>query len=151
MLTFSTTGSKKHEFAAALRKGSRIGKGQQFGSMGKAQQMAAAKTFSSFWLGPWVDKGKGVKASYLGFKFQINHKLHFGWARLCVKTHVVDGSNSFTTTLTGYAYETIPNKAIAAGQTTGSDVTALYPASLGRLAAGASAIPAGRAKQSAIQ
>jgi hypothetical protein len=140
ILAFSTTSRKKYEFAAALPKGSRIGKGRQFGSMGKAQQMAAAKSFSSWWLGPWVDKGKGIKAAYIGLKFQIHHKLHYGWARLCVKTHVENGTNSLTATLTGYAYETIPNKAIVAGKTSGPDVITLEPASLGNLAAGASAI-----------
>jgi len=46
--------------------------------------------------------------------------------------------------LTGYAYETIANKAIIAGRTKGPDVTAAQPTSLGHLAAGASAIPAWR-------
>jgi hypothetical protein len=114
--------------------------------MGKAQDMAFGRTFSSWksWLGPWVDKGKGIKAGYLGLRFQINQKLHYGWARLCVKTHVENGTNSFTGTLTGYAYETIPNKAIVAGKTSGPDVITLEPASLGNLAAGASAIPTWR-------
>jgi len=50
-----------------------------------------------------------------------------------------------TTTLTGYAYETIPGKAIIAGKTKGSDDVeptalnrpALQPATLGVLALGA--------------
>ena len=55
--------------------------------------------------------------------------------------------SDITATLTGYAYETIPGKGIVAGQTKGPDVTALDPAHLGRLAAGASATPAWRMKQ----
>ena len=49
--------------------------------------------------------------------------------------------------LTGYAYETIPNKPIIAGKTKGPDVVTISPASLGHLAAGASAIPSWRVKQ----
>ena len=41
-----------------------------------------------------------------------------------------------TGTLTGYAYETIPNKPIVAGKTHGEGVVTLEPASLGALAAG---------------
>jgi hypothetical protein len=39
--------------------------------------------------------------------------------------------------LTGYAYETIPNKAIVTGKTKGRDVITVRPASLGHSAAGA--------------
>jgi hypothetical protein len=39
-------------------------------------------------------------------------------------------------TLTGYAYETVPNKPIIAGKTKGPDVITLEPGSLGRLAQG---------------
>jgi hypothetical protein len=51
--------------------------------------------------------------------------------------------------MTGYAYETMPGKAIVAGKTKGADVTTVYPATLGHLAAGASAIPAWRVKRTA--
>jgi hypothetical protein len=46
-----------------------------------------------------------------------------------------------TTTLTGYAYETVSNKPITTGRTKGPDVIAVHRAKLGHLAAG-SAIPA---------
>jgi len=92
------------------------------------------------WYGPWMNDGKGVKHRYLGLKFNIKGRFHFGWARLTVETT----DKYFFATLTGYAYETIPGKAIIAGQTKGPDVTAVDPASLGHLAAGASAIPAWR-------
>jgi len=52
-----------------------------------------------------------------------------------------------TATLTGYAYETIPNKPIIAGKTHGKDVITLQDASLGHLAAGASAILAWRQEE----
>ena len=66
-------------------------------------------------------------------KFTINGKVHYGWARLSVTN--LKGKFRITATLTGYAYETIPNKPIIAGKTKGPDVIAL-PATLGHLARG---------------
>lgn len=54
---------------------------------------------------------------YLGLQFSVNGEAHFGWARLtvtCENLHVI-------ATLTGYAYETVANKAIVAGETKGAD------------------------------
>ena len=77
-------------------------------------------------------------------KFVIKGQTHFGWAR--VRTASIYPYKVF---LTGYAYETIPNKPITTGATKGPDVTTVYPTSLGHLAAGASAIPAWRVKRTA--
>jgi hypothetical protein len=77
--------------------------------------------------GPWND----VWNRYLGLKFKIKGKTHFGWARLSVSRN--DQNYKITATLTGYAYETIPNKPIVAGKTHGR-------ASLGALAAGSAAL-----------
>jgi hypothetical protein len=88
----------------------------------------------------WRGKWQHVMNRYLGFKFLINNKYHYGWARLTV----MEVARGFTASLTGYAYETIPNKAIIAGKTKGKDFVTVQPASLGHLAAGASAIPAWR-------
>jgi hypothetical protein len=77
--------------------------------------------------------GLTSKDRYLGLGFQITGKTHYGWARLNVKV----SKTAISATLTGYAYETIPNKPIIAGKTHGKDVIALEPASLGALAAGA--------------
>ena len=93
--------------------------------------------------GPWANgiSGKGFKGHYLGLKFLINGKVHYGWARL--------NTTSGGPLLTGYAYETIPGKAIIAGQTKGPDKTSFEapnaspttpapePATLGVLAMGA--------------
>jgi hypothetical protein len=86
--------------------------------------------------GQWVD----VEDRYLGLRFMIKGRTHYGWARMSVE---IKGMN-LTATLTGYAYETIPNKPIIAGKTKGPDVVTIQPASLGHLAHGASAIPAWR-------
>jgi hypothetical protein len=98
--------------------------------------------------GQWANGGKGVRNRYLGLKFYVNGEAHYGWARLNVVVHRYHQRN-FQATLTGYAYETIPNKPIIAGKTKGPDVTTVQPASLGHLAAGASAIPAWRVKRTA--
>ena len=72
-------------------------------------------------------------------------KIHYGWARLSFQVQ----NFSITATLTGYAYETIPNKPIIAGETTGQDVAIIRPAGLGDLARGVSAFPALRVEQAA--
>jgi hypothetical protein len=84
--------------------------------------------------GNWLN----VKNRYLGLSFVIKGKTHYGWARLNAS---VTPSHQVRGVLTGYAYETIPGKAIITGKTKGPTV---YPASLGHLAAGASAIPTWR-------
>jgi hypothetical protein len=89
-----------------------------------------------------------TKHRYVGLKFTIKGEIHYGWARVEVKrTAVGMGSNSITATLTGYAYETIPNKPIIAGKTKGPNVVMWEPATLGRLAQGASGISTWREKK----
>ena len=87
-------------------------------------------------VGPWVGKGKGVRNRYLGLKFVIHGKVHYGWARFTVTLGHHRQYDDVTGTLTGYAYETIPNKPIIAGQITGPDVITVQPETLGRLARG---------------
>jgi len=135
------------KFAAALRYGEKIqnaryfAKGQRLG-LGGYDSGSGSNTN---WYGPWFNGGKGVKHRYLGLKFKIKGRFHFGWARITVK---IINTDEFEATLTGYAYETIPGKGIIAGKTKGSDVITVDPASLGHLAVGAPAIPARRrAKQ----
>jgi len=97
--------------------------------------------------GPWANGGKGVTNRFLGLAFVINGQTHFGWARLNQS-----GYRACTGLLTGYAYETTPNKAIATGQTSDdasdeqamlapSDAPAEAPtAKLGALALGSSGL-----------
>src|SRR5579863_3319298 len=90
--------------------------------------------------GSWVN----VNNRYVGVKFEIKGQTHFGWARMNVKVQV---PQIITATLTGYAYETIANKPITAGQTKDPDNTAIEeptfaapsrePLTLGVLALGA--------------
>jgi len=147
--------------ASALRAGARIGAGKVFNSFGSMAQESiyfGKHSSSSHWKGQWANGGKGVKNRYLGLRFNVNGKIHFGWARLTVKT--VKGG--FTTILTGYAYETIPNKSIIAGKTKGTDdkvepisssvlaVPTPAPHTLGMLALGAQGFPLWRRTESAV-
>jgi hypothetical protein len=132
-----TIDSKGAEYAAALRSGDKV----QRGRFAKSKAILGI-IFRTDFYGPWFNGGKGVKNRYLGLKFKIKGRFHFGWARLTVTRSPL----SITATLTGYAYETIPGKGIVAGQTKGPNVITLDPANLGRLAAGASATPAWRIK-----
>jgi len=87
-------------------------------------------------LGAWVGKGKGVSNRYLGFRFVIHGELHYGWARVSVMLAHHREFDDVSATVTGYAYETVPNKAIIAGHMTGADVITVQPATLGSLALG---------------
>jgi hypothetical protein len=100
---------------------------------------------STAFAGQWANGGEGVKDRYLGLRFLIKGQVHYGWARLNVSFR----NGEFSGLLTGYAYETIPNKAIITGKTKGAEeegverlsTTSLAtpthePASLGLLALG---------------
>jgi len=140
-VSLATNRVRGRTYEAALRPGDRIGPAANF----SARHVTMARVFTflgtrSGFYAPWANGGKGMKHRYLGFKFAINGKIHYGWARLNVRVKAQNGVN-ITATMTGYAYETVPNKAIIAGKTKGPDVVTVQPASLGRLAAGAVAIP----------
>jgi hypothetical protein len=55
----------------------------------------------------------GVSNEYLGVEIVLHRQIHYGWARLTSG----GGLYGVFTTLTGYAYETVAGKSIAAGQT----------------------------------
>jgi hypothetical protein len=122
----------------ALTYGSEIGSGEAF----SGRFMASFCSFNGSTViclgGNWLD----VSDRYLGLKFTIDGKTHYGWARLNVTYGVGTGLSA---TLTGYAYETVPGKAIVAGATKGPDDERasstldqpIREATLGRLALGA--------------
>jgi hypothetical protein len=140
--SFAVTSSKQQQVPLALAKGAKIGAhSQRFRSAkGLMARIVSAENGSQFHTGKWTYATK----RFLGLKFSIQGRTHYGWARLSV--YVVKGRPYVRSTLTGYAYETIANKSIIAGKTHGPDVVTIQPASLGHLAQGASAIPAWRAQ-----
>jgi hypothetical protein len=107
--------------AVAMKPGMKIGSGVTFTN--SLQRMVWS--FGSGATGSWIN----VKNRYLGVKFHINGKTHYGWARLNVR---VRPNFNITATLTGYAYETVPDKSITAGKTEGAE----QPVTLGKLALG---------------
>jgi len=133
----------RSDSAAALMVGAAIGPNQKFASRtsyaygGFFMAFAGLSASQTFFKGPWKDQTN----KYLGLKFFVNGELHYGWARMTV-TH-----NLKLTALTGFAYETEPNKPIRAGNESGSnDESAgrplpsgseiFEPATLGMLAVG---------------
>ena len=140
--------------AAALIRGEQIGPGQMF--VAPDVTMRECIRHAICW-GDWDN----VTNRYLGLKFVIHGKLHYGWARLNVQEKVF-----FTATLTGYAYETTAGKSINAGQTkgaagewdeegfgTGASVMSPItdtpqPAALGMLALSAQSVPLWRRRES---
>lgn len=136
-------------YAYALRQGSPIGPNQPFSG-----QLMASSNMGT--LGRWLN----VNGGYLGLKFTINGKIHYGWARLNV--HLANGV--IEALLTGYAYETIPNKLIIAGDTGPGEIASVVPAgaesigtlipkpaSLGLLAMGSPALSIWRRREQGLQ
>lgn len=120
-------------YASALKAGVRVGRGSPFVRDSKFRIVMGGQILSShrgkLSIGPWNVDGKGVKNRYLGLKFLIKGRVHYGWARMNV--HIYNYYPDVV--LTGYAYETTPNKAITTGKTKGST----SPNTLGHLALGA--------------
>jgi hypothetical protein len=122
-------------WASALPPDRRVGSNQRFGFygdmvFGDCSSHAKDRSFSScFGVGPWDN----VQHRYLGLEFFIKGKVHYGWARM----NVTFSGSAVIAVLTGYAYETVPDKPLVTGETKGPDVIRLEPGSLGHLAHGA--------------
>ncbi|MGA8761691.1 MAG: hypothetical protein WB562_02290 [Candidatus Sulfotelmatobacter sp.] len=104
-------------YPLALNRGAPIGPGKSFyGTLGGPiyNQILAGGGDGDF--GNWVN----MSNRYLGLRFLINGENHYGWARLTVR---VNGA-AVTALLTGYAYESVGNRGLRAGQTLGSADTA---------------------------
>ncbi|MGA9968292.1 MAG: hypothetical protein WBQ10_24040 [Terriglobales bacterium] len=144
----------QQEVAEALRRGARIPASHAFYHKPALLASAVYNPGGTFSGGNWVN----VSGRYLGLRFKIKGQTHYGWARLTVQ---VSGT-TVTGTLTGYAYETIPNKTIIAGKTKGTENTSIaeqptlhkvVPPSptVGELAAGSPALPVWRRKEQIVQ
>lgn len=131
-------------WANALKAGQAIGPRQQFGYAHFKMANAFNDSNSFFFInGPFAN----TTNRYLGLLFRVNGETHYGWARFSVVKAGFNGSIPVVVaTLTGYAYETVPNQAIIAGQTKGPSadlasppdaLQASHAVSLGLLALGA--------------
>ena len=125
--------TSKGYWEAALPFGERIGPATKF------QNNYVRMNYCEFLSGRLLSSGpwRNVTNRYLGLKFQIDGETHYGWARMNVTTGCY-----YTLTLTGYAYETVANRPIAAGVVPYANPAQNMPApqsgTLGVLAAGAS-------------
>lgn len=105
-------------FASAVKAGVRIGKSQYFPNESREPMALENQYFDNgSYQGWWASSGRPVDHRYLGLKFVFGGRVHYGWARF----NVWMTDCTVSATLTGYAYETIPNKAIVAGKTKGPD------------------------------
>ncbi len=137
------------QWAYAFSSGFRITQAQRhFTSARATMAWSRGIKSGSRWGGSWAGTYGFGAGGYLGLKFMIKGKIHYGWARL-----YTDLNPSQTATLTGYAYETIPNKAIKTGQeqtensAEQSDTSLLSQPTLGHLAQGARALRLWRQNQ----
>jgi hypothetical protein len=118
-------------FAYALSNGATIGPKQMFqqGSSVIMAQVYYNHSVSRHERGAWLN----ATNRYLGIRFQVNGQFRYGWARLNVQSRVgaFAAYCQVFATLTGYAYETVPNTPIIAGTTQApDDGNQLAPASL---------------------
>jgi len=100
-----------NSFPAALSSGAEIGPGGHFG---KGKSYGILFSYGDLGGGTFNQhKGNfGFGASgYLGYKFSIAGKDHFGWARLEAEFL----QKKTTTKILAFAYETVPGKALRAG------------------------------------
>jgi len=129
-------------YASALLANVRVGPKGQFlpgaGVMAASSFLGGRARYAiAYGNGPWAN----VMNRYLGLKFVIKGKTHFGWARLNVS--IDPNTVEVSATLTGYAYETVANRPILTGRKHGTDESDIptsseaSSATLGRLARGA--------------
>ena len=110
--------SGKESFCAgALNSGVTVGPASPFQKKELAMWISAGSyTYSGPGICPW--KGSHPPHAYLALKFTAGGLTHYGWARFSVmhaQTHA-------EVTLTGYAYETVPNQSIKTGVINGPAV-----------------------------
>jgi hypothetical protein len=136
-----------------VARGIAIGPGRPFGT-GDMVMYADTGTSEGHQFCPW--KGQDKLRPFLGVKFlDTAGAVHYGWVRVSVVF--------VRATIVGYAYETIPNKPILAGATSGADDEAstlnpsqnlapktAEPTALGHLALGATGLNLWRREQEVI-
>lgn len=120
--------SEGYECAVRVRKNRKVD-GQRPFQPGDSRAVLVRKRINNSGTVSYYGQWQGTHVSYLGLKFLVKGKVHYGWARV----HL---ANSFTATVTGYAYETVANRPIVTGVTTRQAVITMQADTLGRLAFG---------------
>jgi hypothetical protein len=133
--------------------------GQQIGKNGSFRDKA---TFAAENIVYYGESSYGnffsVTNGYFGFEFSIDGQTHYGWGRMT--TSSPDGPDSISAKLTGFAYETIPNRRILAGQEQGSyaepgaegdgPTAQAGRSALGAIALGAAGVPVWRREEDSV-
>jgi hypothetical protein len=105
-----------NSYAAALLSGVTVGSKGRFqpGHEFMANETHHTSTEGSNYgsRGPW----KQITNHYLGVKFVIQGEVHYGWVRVDVTATLAGMYGA----ISGYAYETVPNKSILTGQKSGA-------------------------------
>jgi hypothetical protein len=143
--------------AVALEAGAVVGPHDLF--LAAPLNMATAFNDSNsffFIFGPFANK----RERFLGLRFTINGENHYGWAEFRIVRAGFSGSKPIiSATLSGYAYETVPNRPLVAGVAESvSDGSAApsdaspsaagpQPATLGLLALGSPGLSVWRRKE----
>ena len=144
-------------FAAALKREIHVGPRKKFVD-GKLIFLWEATNSGGYTQsgGQW----KYAHKHYLGVKFSINGNTHYGWVRI----NLSFCCNTFETVITGYAYETVPDRPIITERIKGPDdsgrnvsvnpatrgTPALHPGALGMLAIGSPGLSIWRRKESVV-
>ena len=152
-------------YASVLGRGAKIGPSAFFFSYSTRPLIEGSRTSegSKHLRGKW---GGNSPNRYLGVRFQLNGQAHYGWIRLTVTTDPKLKGALLSATITGYAYETTPNKPILAGTAGTAAAAREKPSaevqlpesiqnqsgpSLGMLAAGADALPIWRREETSVR
>jgi hypothetical protein len=116
-----TIGGSFDPYARALMRGAKIGPNADSFLYAGLVEFSATSQGVKYCKGYWGSNlthfiGCGnPKNKYLGVSFLLDGQTHFGWVRLTVTTNADLNGPALTATITGYAYETVPNKPILAG------------------------------------
>ncbi len=126
-------------YVQELASGALIGPSQNWGK--------GAKSGVLFTYGPYGGgtkdhhRGDFGQPGFIGFRFTIAGKQHYGWVRLKFSVqNGPDGTKVTTTQIVNCAFETIPGQSIRAGQTNDAEGAG----SLGALALGSQGFSSGR-------
>lgn len=145
---------KQPQYASALMMKAEVGSSDAFtggaNGVGPLMELCTKST-----QGKITDQGLWpyAKNKYLGLRFTVSGEVHYGWARFSLTRTAC----RIRGVLTGYAYETVPNKPIFAGKQSGPVEAAELltpsepgPVSLGLLSRGADSLVAWRREDEVV-